>query len=91
MTACPGTIESRRRRFEVRVSAEQDALIRATASLAGTTVTAFFLATAMERARAIVRGQPRTAGADGCVQQTAYRRFAGTKPPSPELGFQLPE
>jgi uncharacterized protein (DUF1778 family) len=66
----PRTTKSRRHRFEVRVSEEQDALIRAAASLEGTTVTAFLLDTATERARAIVRDSQ-----DLALSHDAYERF----------------
>lgn len=66
----PRATESRRHRFEVRVSEEQDALIRAAASLEGTTVTAFLLDTATERARAIVRDRQ-----DLTLSRDAYERF----------------
>jgi uncharacterized protein (DUF1778 family) len=66
----PHTTEFRRRRFEFRVSEEQDALIRSAASLEGTTVTAFLLNTAMERARTIVRDNQ-----DLTLSRDAYERF----------------
>ncbi len=45
---------SRPRRIDVRVSDEQDALIREAASLSGQTVTAFLLEAAQERARTLI-------------------------------------
>jgi uncharacterized protein (DUF1778 family) len=44
----------RSRRIDVRVSDEQDALIREAASAAGQTVTAFLLSAAEERARSLL-------------------------------------
>lgn len=44
----------RSRRLDVRVTDEQDALIREAAAAAGQTVTAFLLTAAEERARAIL-------------------------------------
>lgn len=46
---------TRRRRLEVRVSEEQDALIRHAASVQDTTVSAFLLDTVTARARKVVR------------------------------------
>ena len=48
---------TRRHRIEVRVTANQAALIRHAASLAGETVTAFVLGTATERATKLVEAQ----------------------------------
>lgn len=48
---------ARRHRIEVRVSPEQDDLIRQAAGLAGETVTAFVLGTVTERARKLVDTQ----------------------------------
>jgi uncharacterized protein (DUF1778 family) len=48
---------SRRHRIEVRVTPEQDALIRHAAGLADETVTAFVLGTATERARRMLEAQ----------------------------------
>ncbi len=47
----------RRHRIEVRVTPDQEALIRYAASIAEETVTAFVLGTATERARRIVDAQ----------------------------------
>jgi uncharacterized protein (DUF1778 family) len=56
MAATPhGT--ARRHRIEVRVTADQEALIRHAASLAGETVTAFVLGTATARATKLVEAQ----------------------------------
>lgn len=46
-----------RHRIEVRVTADQEALIRHAASLADETVTAFVLRPATERARSLVEAQ----------------------------------
>ena len=48
---------TRRHRIEVRVTADQEALIRHAASLANETVTAFVLGTATERATKLVEAQ----------------------------------
>lgn len=45
---------ARSRRIDVRVTDEQDAIIREAAAVAGQTVTAFLLGAAEERARAIL-------------------------------------
>jgi uncharacterized protein (DUF1778 family) len=45
---------TRSRRIDVRVTDEQDAIIREAAAAAGQTVTAFLLSAAEERARAIL-------------------------------------
>ncbi len=45
---------TRSRRIDVRVSDEQDAMIREAAALAGQTVTAFLLSAAQERARELL-------------------------------------
>lgn len=45
---------SRSRRIDVRVSDEQNALIREAAALSGQTVTAFLLDAAQERARTVI-------------------------------------
>ena len=51
----PATAPTRRHRLEVRVTPEQDALIREAADLEDTTVTAFVLDTATNRARRVIR------------------------------------
>ncbi|MGI8594442.1 MAG: DUF1778 domain-containing protein [Solirubrobacteraceae bacterium] len=45
---------TRSRRIDVRVTDEQDAMIREAAALAGQTVTAFLLSAAQERARELL-------------------------------------
>jgi uncharacterized protein (DUF1778 family) len=55
--AAPLHDKSRRHRLEVRVTADQAALIRQAASLADESVTAFVLGTATERARKLVEAQ----------------------------------
>jgi uncharacterized protein (DUF1778 family) len=52
--ADPAVSPSRRHRLEVRVTPEQDALIRQAADLEDTTVTAFVLDTVTRRARKVV-------------------------------------
>ena len=51
----PAVTPSRRHRLEVRVSAEQEALIRQAADIEDTTVTAFVLETVTARARRVVK------------------------------------
>ena len=51
----PAVTPSRRHRLEVRVTQEQDALIRQAADLEDTTVTAFVLDTVTARAKKVVR------------------------------------
>jgi uncharacterized protein (DUF1778 family) len=48
---------ARRHRIEVRVTADQEALIRHAAGLANETITAFVLGTATERATKLVEAQ----------------------------------
>lgn len=48
-------VSSRRHRLEVRVTPEQDALIRQAADLEDTTVTAFVLDTVTSRARRVLK------------------------------------
>lgn len=62
--------QPRRQRIEVRVSAEQDALIREAAAAQGVTVTSFLLSTATEKARAVVRDHR-----DLVLPPGAYDRF----------------
>jgi uncharacterized protein (DUF1778 family) len=50
----PAAAPSRRHRLEVRVTPEQDALIRQAADLEDTTVTSFVLDTATARARQVL-------------------------------------
>ncbi len=51
----PAATPSRRHRLEVRVTAEQDALIRQAADLEDTTVTAFVLDTVTYRAKGVIK------------------------------------
>lgn len=51
----PAATSSRRHRIEVRVTPEQDALIRQAADLEDTTVTAFVLDTVTSRARRLIK------------------------------------
>jgi uncharacterized protein (DUF1778 family) len=55
--AAPPHHKPRRHRIEMRVTADQEALIRRAASLAEESVTAFVLGTATERARKLVEAQ----------------------------------
>jgi uncharacterized protein (DUF1778 family) len=51
----PAVSPSRRHRLEVRVTPEQDALVRQAADLEGETVTAFVLETVTARAKRVVK------------------------------------
>ena len=51
----PATKASRRQRLEMRVTPQQDAVIRQAARLENTTVTAFVLDTATARAQKVIR------------------------------------
>jgi uncharacterized protein (DUF1778 family) len=80
----PTRSRTRRHRLEVRVSAEQDALIRQAADLEDTTVSAFVLDTVTAKANRVVR-QHR----DLVLSNEAFDRFIAEldKParPVPEL------
>lgn len=80
----PAVQPSRRHRLEVRISPEQDALIRQAASLEGSTVTAFVLDTVTSRARRVVKQHQ-----DLLLSNEAFDRFIAEldKPakPVPEL------
>lgn len=71
-------VQARRHRLEVRVSPEQDVLIRQAADLQDTTVTAFVLDTVTARAHEVVE-QYR----DLVLSNTAFDRFIAEldKPP----------
>jgi uncharacterized protein (DUF1778 family) len=56
MTSTSGRT-GRRHRIEVRVTPDQEALIRHAASLANETVTAFVLGTATDRARSLIEAE----------------------------------
>jgi uncharacterized protein (DUF1778 family) len=73
------TGSSRRHRLEVRVSAEQDAVIRRAAELEDTTVTAFVLGTVTARAATVIE-QHR----DLVLSDDAFDRFIAEldKPPA---------
>jgi len=77
-------IKSRRHRLEVRVTPEQDALIRQAADLEDTTVTAFVLETVTSRAKRVVKQHQ-----DLVLSNEAFDRFIAEldKPatPVPEL------
>lgn len=68
--AKPQRPQIRRGRLEVRVSPEQDALIRQAADLERTTVTAFVLETATARARRVVKQHQ-----DLVLESGAFDRF----------------
>lgn len=68
----PRTAQSKapRRRLEVRLSEEQDAVIREAADARGTTVSAFVLDTVTVQARKVVREQR-----DLILSKEAFERF----------------
>ena len=80
----PAITPSRRHRLEVRVTPEQDALIRQAADLEDTTVTAFVLDTVTTKARRVVKQNQ-----DLVLSNDAFDRFIAEldKPakPVPEL------
>lgn len=80
----PAVQPSRRHRLEVRISPEQDALIRQAASLEDSTVTAFVLDTVTSKARRVVKQHQ-----DLLLSNEAFDRFIAEldKPakPVPEL------
>lgn len=79
-----GSVKPRRHRLEVRVTPEQDALIRQAADLEDTTVTAFVLDTVTSRAKRLVKQRQ-----DLVLSNQAFDRFIAAldKPatPVPEL------
>jgi uncharacterized protein (DUF1778 family) len=66
----PAVTPSRRHRLEVRVTQEQDALIRQAADLEETTVTAFVLDTVTSRAKRVVKQHQ-----DLALSNEAFDRF----------------
>jgi uncharacterized protein (DUF1778 family) len=80
----PAASPSRRHRLEVRVTPEQDALIRQAADLEDTTVTAFVLDTVTTRAKGVLKQHQ-----DLVLSNEAFDRFIAEldKPaePVPEL------
>ncbi len=80
----PAATPSRRHRLEVRVTPEQDALIRQAADLEDTTVTAFVLDTVTTRAKGVIKRHQ-----DLVLSNEAFDRFIAEldKPaePVPEL------
>lgn len=78
------TYQPRTRRLDVRVSDEQDAMIREAATLAGQTISAFLLDAAQERARELIDQRRHLVMSD-----RAFERFAGAldapAEPVPEL------
>ncbi len=80
----PAATPSRRHRLEVRVTREQDALIRQAADLEHTTVTAFVLDTVTTRAKGVIKQRR-----DLVLSNEAFDRFIAEldKPaePVPEL------
>lgn len=66
----PPVTPSRRHRLEVRVTPEQDALIRQAADLEDTTVTAFVLDTVTTRAKRVVKQHQ-----DLILSNEAFDRF----------------
>jgi uncharacterized protein (DUF1778 family) len=80
----PAVTPSRRHRLEVRVTPEQDALIRQAADLEDTTVTAFVLESVTSKAKQVVKQHQ-----DLVLSNEAFDRFIAEldKPakPVPEL------
>ena len=80
----PAVTSSRRHRLEVRVTPEQDALVRQAADLEGRTVTAFVLDTVTTRAKRVLKQHQ-----DVVLSNDAFDRFIAEldKPakPVPEL------
>lgn len=80
----PAVTPSRRHRLEVRVTPDQDALIRQAADLEGTTVTTFVLDTVTSKAKRVVKQHQ-----DLILSNDAFDRFIAEldKParPVPEL------
>jgi len=80
----PPVTSSRRHRLEVRVTPEQDALVRQAADLEGRTVTAFVLDTVTTRAKRVLKQHQ-----DVVLSNDAFDRFIAEldKPakPVPEL------
>jgi uncharacterized protein (DUF1778 family) len=76
----PTATRSRRHRLEIRVTPEQDALIRQAADLEDTTVSAFVLDTVTARANRIVRQH-----SDVILSNDAFDRFIAEldKPAAP--------
>ncbi|HVM55677.1 MAG TPA: DUF1778 domain-containing protein [Acidimicrobiales bacterium] len=76
----PAPANHRRHRIEVRVSADQDALIREAADLEGTTITAFVMDTTIARARRVLRQHQ-----DVVLSNEAFDRFIAEldRPPEP--------
>lgn len=78
------TPSSRRHRLEVRVTPDQDALVRRAADIEGTTVSAFVLDTVTSRAKRVVKHHQ-----DLVLSNDAFDRFIAEldKPakPVPEL------
>lgn len=66
----PAVTPARRHRLEVRVTPEQDALIRQAADLEDTTVTAFLLDTVTTRAKRVVKQHQ-----DLVLSNEAFDRF----------------
>jgi uncharacterized protein (DUF1778 family) len=74
----------RRHRIEVRVTAEQEALIRQAADLEHETVTTFVLETATERARGILK-----ASSTVTLENEAFDRFYAALDDSAEVVPEL--
>ncbi len=68
----PAATPARRHRLEVRVTPEQDALIRQAADLEDTTVTTFVLDTVTSRAKRVVKQHQ-----DLVLSNEAFDRFLG--------------
>jgi len=78
--------DERRHRIEVRVSADQDALIRQAADLEGTTITSFVMDTTIARARRVLRQHQ-----DLVLSNEAFDRFIAELDRPPESVAALTE
>jgi uncharacterized protein (DUF1778 family) len=77
---------ARPHRIDVRVSAEQDAVIREAAALAGQTVTGFLLDAAQDRAREVIDERR-----DLVMSKATFARFAGALDAPGEPASELVE
>jgi uncharacterized protein (DUF1778 family) len=77
---------TRSRRIDVRVTDEQDAIIREAAALAGQTVTSFLLGAAQERAREVLDERRHLVMSD-----RTFERFAAALDAPPESSPEMTE
>ncbi len=87
----PAAPHSRSRRIDVRVTDEQDAVIREGAALAGETITAFLLGAAQERARELLDERRHLVMSDRTFERFAAALDEPAKPvPALTELFKLP-